>query len=427
MLNYRRPWNHPETRRRLTQLWYAPILTFAIFVMMSRLLVFARLLSIEEFGRFNVGMLSSSTFCMLACVGLQMILQREWPVYIVRGFERRGLVRAAQCNLVAMACAGVGVVTTAVFSFVWPQAGLISLGVAHGLSQQLFVIASFESRSRADPVRNSNQNLMRAMMLLLGGLTAAVATKSAVVVIIVEASISMIISAVIFHGASIRGGMTQGLAYILALRQLPRAAWHSAIVLMVVSIVFFLVANLDRWIAADWLGAAGFAHYAFAWIVLSAAQAAQAVINASVYPMLARRMARGGRTAARRFCAILSISMFLAGAAAVVPVWIVVEYLVMRWFPRYSDTGVLVLIFLCVAVFRVSDFWSSYLVITGRERALLIQNVTISVLVILLWAGQLLARGLPQLQSLDVAILAAALALCCYAGNTVLVWRARLA
>jgi O-antigen/teichoic acid export membrane protein len=403
------------------------MLSAAILIMMARVLVFARVLSVEEFGRFNIGMLTSSTFCMLACIGLQMILQREWPVYIVRGFERHGLVRAAQCNVVAIGSAALGVATAAALGSVWPQALLIALGIAHGLSQQMFVIANFERRSRGDPMGSANQNLVRAAALLLGGVGVAMATKSAVMVIIFEASISTIIAAGIFRGASIRSGMSLSLAYKLALRGLPNVQWRSAIVLMVVSIVFFLVFNLDRWIAADRLGAAGFARYAFAWIILSAAQSAQGVINAAVYPMLARRMAAMGQASARRFCVTLSASVFLAGAVAVVPAWVIADKVVSRWFPRYGDTGWLMLIFLGVAVFRVSDFWSSYLLITGRERAVLIWNVLLSTLVLSLWIGLQFARGLPDLQSLDIAFLAAALAFFCYVGNVILVWRTKVA
>jgi O-antigen/teichoic acid export membrane protein len=427
MLNIRLNWSRADSRRRLAQLWYAPILTVAIVVMMARVLVFARLLSIDEFGKFNIGMLSSSTFCMLACVGLQMILQREWPVHLVRGLERHGLVRAVQCNIVAIGCAVVGVIAVGASSSIWPEGRLIALGLGHGLSQQMFVIANFEGRSRGDPVRSANQNLARAMALLLGGVSAAVLTRSAVAIIVTEACISIVISAIIFRGALSRGGMKLILAYKLALRQLPRAPWRSAGILMVVSIVFFLVFNLDRWVAADRLGQAGFAHYAFAWIVLSAAQSAQGVINAAVYPMLARRMGRSGQAAARRFCATLSIGVFIAGAAATFPAWIISERLIVRWFPQYSDTAVLVLIFLGIAVLRVSDFWSSYLIIVGRERAVLLWNVALTTAAASLWAVWLWGRGSPAIQSLDIAILAAALALCCYVGNVILVWRARVA
>jgi O-antigen/teichoic acid export membrane protein len=412
-----------NSRRRAMQLMYAPVLSVAIVLMMGRVLVFARLLSVEEFGRFNIGMLSSSTFCMLACIGLQMVLQREWPVYLVRGLERQGLVRAAQCNVIAVACAVLGACGAAVLTLRWSEARLISLGMIHGLSQQVFVIANFEGRSRGEPLRSANQNLLRASILLVGGVGAALASGSAVMVILVEAAISLTISAAIFRGALVRGRMATSLAFRLAVRQLPRAPWRSAIVLMVVSIVFFFVFNLDRWIAADRLGAAGFAHYSFAWIVLTAAQSAQAVINAAVYPMLARRMGRLGQAAARRFSALLSAAVFVAGALAIVPTWIIVGLLIDRWFPQYANTKTLILIFLGVAIFRVSDFWSSYLLIIGRERAVLVWNSTLTVLVTLLWAAGLWTRGSAGIAPTDIAVLAAALALCCYVGNVILVFR----
>jgi O-antigen/teichoic acid export membrane protein len=293
----------------------------------------------------------------------------------------------------------------------------------HGLSQQVFVIANFEGRSRGEPLRSANQNLLRASILLVGGVGAALASGSAVMVILVEAAISLTISAAIFRGALVRGRMATSLAFRLAVRQLPRAPWRSAIVLMVVSIVFFFVFNLDRWIAADRLGAAGFAHYSFAWIVLTAAQSAQAVINAAVYPMLARRMGRLGQAAARRFSALLSAAVFVAGALAIVPTWIIVGLLIDRWFPQYANTKTLILIFLGVAIFRVSDFWSSYLLIIGRERAVLVWNSTLTVLVTLLWAAGLWTRGSAGIAPTDIAVLAAALALCCYVGNVILVFR----
>jgi len=49
----------PDRRRKL---WYIPILVVAMALMMLRLLVAARLLSIEEFGYFSIGILVSSTF-----------------------------------------------------------------------------------------------------------------------------------------------------------------------------------------------------------------------------------------------------------------------------------------------------------------------------------------------------------------------------
>ena len=426
MLSYWRALSLTDTRSGLGQLWYAPILTLAIFVMMARLLVLARVLTLEQFGIFNFCMLSSGTFCMFACAGLQMVLQREWPKLIILGFERRGLLRAAQCNIVSIGCGATGAVAAMACSGFWPPAAFVALGLLHGVSQQLFVIASFESRSRGMQVRSSNQNLARAVALFLVGVVAAILTRSAVAVIVVEASVSTFAAVMVFHGASMRAGMREKLAYRLAFLRLPRAPWQPAFVLMIVSVVMFLVFNLDRWIAADWLGAVGFARYSFAWIVLSAAQSAQAVINAAAYPMLARRVARGGHDSTRRFCALMSVGMLVAGALAVVPAWVFLRYLVSRWYPQYSDTSMLILIFLGVAVFRVSDFWSSYLLVVGRERVLLACNAALSTIIVGLWAIYFMYFGAAQVRALDVATLAAALALSNYVADVALVLRTRI-
>ena len=54
--------------RRLRQLWYAPVLTLAMGLLLMRNLVMARLLDVPGFAEFSAGLLVSSTFCMLARV-----------------------------------------------------------------------------------------------------------------------------------------------------------------------------------------------------------------------------------------------------------------------------------------------------------------------------------------------------------------------
>src|SRR5690349_14433188 len=98
----------------LREFWYAPLLAAAMALMMGRLLILARLLRVEEFGALSGALLVSGTFCMLGCLGLQSMLQRDWPVFIVHKRERRGLVLAAQCNLTAMAAAAIAVLIASV-------------------------------------------------------------------------------------------------------------------------------------------------------------------------------------------------------------------------------------------------------------------------------------------------------------------------
>src|SRR5450759_2430383 len=128
------------TRHRLRQLWYVPLLSFAMGLMMVRILVMAKILDVPSFAQYSAGLLASSTFCMLGCFGLYPLLQRELPMQIVRHREQMGAVLLVQCLLVATACAVVGILLAAVgVSVMGLSPFLLAIGVLHGLSQQVFL------------------------------------------------------------------------------------------------------------------------------------------------------------------------------------------------------------------------------------------------------------------------------------------------
>ena len=141
--------NRALTPQRLRQIWYIPSLAIAMVLMMVRLMIVARLLPVEEFATLSSGILVSGAFGMLGCLGLQSVLQRDWPMLLIRGQEYRGLVLAAQSNLVAVGCALVGLcVAASGVSIAGVKPIVFCIGVLHGLSQQFFSIATIESRSR---------------------------------------------------------------------------------------------------------------------------------------------------------------------------------------------------------------------------------------------------------------------------------------
>jgi len=411
---------------RLRQLWYAPLLAAAMGLMMARMLILARLLPLQQFAQFSAGMLISSTFCMLGCFGLQSLLQREWPVNLIRRQEGRGLVLAAQCNLVAVGCAVaalLGAASGVMIAGIPPP--LLALGVVHGLSQQMFLIATVESRSRGNAVRYSWQNLARSVLTLGLGTAVAVATDSAQWVLAVESGICFAISIKLFSGSATRGALSVYEIYALAVRRLPKVKWSAALTLMAVATVSFMTMNADRWVASAALDVEGFGTYSFAWIVLMIAQAAQALINASAYPMLARRYASHGRQGAFRLCVQSSGAILVLGLLLVVPLWFGLEWAIRLWFPAYSRALALVPLFLVIGLLRVSDFWSSYLLITGRERRLLALNMGAALIGVAAWAT--IARPWSQpLQLMGVAYLAATLAFVSYVTAVGFAWQARV-
>lgn len=368
------------------QLWYVPLLAFAMGLMFVRLLVMARLLGLTSFGHFNAGLLVSSTFCILGSLGLQSMLQRDLPILIVHRRERPGLVLLGQCLIVAAICAVLGIVAAAFgLSVSGLSPAIIAVGVLHGFSQQVFLIATVESRSRGEPLRFALQNLVRAVAALVVGAVLAGITGSAIWCLLAEALVSLLLTYNILLAVFRRTGMHIHLLWCIAVQRLKHLEWRSAVTLFSVSLVTFVLMNADRWLAASLMDAQQFAQYAFAWLVLMIAQSLQAIINAAAYTTVARRFAMGGRMLAFRLSAKASLVMLLGGGLLAIPVWLLLRAIIDYWYPDYGAAQVLLPLFLGIAVLRSSDFWTSYLLIIGRETRLLWLNLAASLVGAIFW------------------------------------------
>src|SRR3569832_814609 len=190
----------PVTPRRARQLWYAPVLGLATALMMVRLFALARLLDIPNFAQVSAAFLVSSTFTMLGCLGLQSLLQRDMPMMFVRGREAAARVLLAQSVVAAYGSAAVAMLASFIVPFDFGSpAMLVALGIVHGLSQQLFVLASVESRSRGEPLRFAAQSLVRAVIVVVAGLAAARVTGGAPWVVVAELAVSLALSHVMLQ------------------------------------------------------------------------------------------------------------------------------------------------------------------------------------------------------------------------------------
>jgi O-antigen/teichoic acid export membrane protein len=415
------------TPSRRRQLWYFPLLAAAMALMMARSLVMARLLGIGAFAQFSGGVLVSSSFGMLGCLGLQTILQREWPVDILRGQELRGLVRAAQCNLVAVFCSALLVIAV-VFGIsvgtLSPQ--LFVIGLVHGCAQQIFVIATVESRSRGDALRFSWQNLARALGIITVGCLVAVWTGSAIAILAAEAVLTLALSAVLLRRSAHNGRLSMPQVYALALRRMPLAPWRASAILMAITGIAFLLVSLDRWTAAAALTARDFAAYSFAWTVPSLAQGVQQILNTTIYPTMVRRFAASGPASAFRVCVAGSVLVLAGGAVGALPLFYVLKYCVVTWYPKYEAALSLVPVFMAVAVLRVADYWSSFLLAIGREGILLGANLLALVAGVLVWTLWVYLPLPGPLQPMQAALLALCLSGVSYAVAMGCAWTVRL-
>lgn len=414
-----------ESGWKRSQLWYLPLLATATALMMVRIAVMARLLDVRGFGLYSAGLLVSTTFCTLACLGLQALLQRDMPIMAARGRMRRPLVLVAQAVLVACACAGV-VLLVAVARV--PLAGLsgemLAIAVIHGLSQQVFLVATIESRSLSQPVRYAAQNLVRAVLITVASAVLALFTRSAGLVLAVEATISLALAGAIFQRIAETHSVRIESITALAWRTLPRANWGTAMVFLGITIVASALAYADRWFSASLLPAPVFAQYSFAAITVLIAQSAQAMINASVYPALSRRFALEGEAVTFVLSARVSLGLLAAAVLLGLPAYWFAVFAVERFYPAYGSALAILPMLLAVAATRVSDFWSSFLMICGQERQLLATQIVAGAGVCAIWFGWIVARGTP-VTSTDCAWLALWLAVASYAGAAGASWFAR--
>ena len=414
------------TPQRLRQLWYVPLLGLAMGLILVRTLVMAKLLDIPGFAQFSGGLLVSSTFSMLGGLGLYFLLQREMPVQIIRGRERAAALLVMQSLSAATACALAGLVLVAAGIEVGGLGPIIlAIGIIHGLSQQVFLIATVESRSRGLPLTFALQTLMRAVIVLAVSIGIGALFKNAVVVLIAEAIVSLLLTYKVLEGVWQRARIGAALVLRLAARRIGRVRWSSAMVLLAVGSISFFLMNIDRWAAVRLLQPTDFAYYAFAWMVLMVAQSMQAVINAAVYPMLARQFASTGRAASFRIAAGASSSLLLACAITFWPAYWLMNAVVMRWFPSYAESRSIFGLFMVVAALRLSDFWSSHLIIVGQERRLLVVNFTTGTIVFASWFHLFVSEVNVTVEIRVLAWLAVGLTLSGYLVTAAVAWVAR--
>ncbi|KGD63455.1 hypothetical protein Y5S_03264 [Alcanivorax nanhaiticus] len=391
----------------MKKLWYVPILAIAMLVMMLRPLLYARLLSHEEFAIYSAALLVSSTFSILGCLGLQTMLQRQMPMDLLAGRFRSSLVLLLQSLMVSIVCFLVGSLLPVLGG---EAAGLASAGLLagllHGLSQQTFLLATIESRSRGESIRFSNQNLYRACIVLGAGYIASTYRYSSTDVILAEALVSIGLSVLHLSATFRRGKYSFSILLAVALARFSKIDWASAISLAAVIVIGFIFANGDRWVAAEVLSPEYFAGYAFVWIVIAASQSMQVIVNASFFPSLARAYAEFGIE--KVFMRVVKASCFIlaAGLLFSIPATMLLAWLINEFYPGYVFAASILPLFIVIAVFRFSDFWSSMLIVVGKESPLLAITVASGLVGLSLWWGGLQLMGHEPLSFESMAFMA---------------------
>jgi O-antigen/teichoic acid export membrane protein len=228
------------------------------------------------------------------------------------------------------------------------------------------------------------------------------------------------VSILLINRAFVRFGMPFFESLRLALRKMRTLNWSSMVFLMLISATAVAAANADRWIAVSNLENMAFAQYSFASIILTAGASAQALINASIFPAIAKRLARYGYKVAFRLVLITSGLCLFICSIMIIPCVMISHALVLRFYPDYLDSTPLIPILAIVAMLRLSDFWASLLIISGSERAGVVINTLSLAGPFAIWY-LLVPNGEATLHS--VAFFALAVSVCNYLFSAIQCWR----
>lgn len=414
-----------QTLRLARHASYAPLLGTALAVMMARLLVAARLLEVGAFATYSAALLVSSSFCMLGCLGLQTMLQREMPLLFFQGRSQRAMVLLAQAVMVAAACAATG----GALALALPGSAngsvldrsTVIVGIVHGLSQQVFLLVTVESRSRGLTVLFSVQYLVRSIAVFAAGVGMVAATGSGSAAAAAEAAVTLLVSAGVLEGSFRRASTTFAASMRLGWRRFHAIRWRAASALLAVMMATCLVQNADRWMAERTLDVAGFASYAFASNAILVASAAQMVMNAALFPKLVRTYAASGAGPAFRSAAGFSAALAAAGLVVAPAMWACWDLSVSRWYPQYTVSATVAPLLIAVGVLRVSDYWSSFLLIVGAENRLLRATATAALGAVGAW--WLLGGSSAPASVASVAWLALSLAGATYLASMLTAWK----
>jgi O-antigen/teichoic acid export membrane protein len=400
---------------------YMPLLALSAVVSLAKLVIYARLVSADEYGAISQIFLVGNTFGIVGSLGFYLLGLRELPGLHVRRREFAMAVLLTQSIVVSAASAVVAALLlipsseTGLLSMKIGGAG-VAVGLFYGWTQLCFQIATTDARSRLEMTRYSADVALRSIVTTAAGVIVILFGRHANIVALAESVVTLAMFLWVGAGIIAQGKIAAVALVRKAVRRLKLAAWRSAIVLMLGSLLSFLTSAADRWLAAATLDLQQFGFYAFAWTSIAAAQTFQFLINASLFPLIGRRYWEKSAKDAFRLTAALSLGLVALGALAAATLAPFVGLIVARLFPHQAGAVPLIEPLLIAAVLRVADFWSSFLLVVRRETLLLnLQIVALAAAGLAFWVATS-ASGRPATAEsfawLAVGLAAANFALC---------------
>lgn len=379
---------------------YTPLLGVSAAIMLVKLLVYARLLGVAEFGLFSKALVISTVLSTIGSVGFAVKAQREVPPALMDGSETRAALIILRTIVVTL--------LIALFVFFFGASAVIAgggevslslwgLAVAHGSINHVFTILTVESKSRLEMFRYTADVLARTLLCFGFGALAAFLVGNSSAVLVSEILVTLVlfphlIGKLSWHETS--RDADDSMKPLMASLLPGWAEWRTAFLLFLTTVITLVGLNIDRWIGASALESASFGIYSFALITITAAQVVQQIIGAALFPLLARTSALSGGAAAFRQARAAVLGIGLLGLIAVASLLALAPFLVATWFVEYGPAVEILPFLLFAGLLRASDFWTTYLVVREREVWILRGQVIATVVALLIWLFAVAGEGI---------------------------------
>jgi O-antigen/teichoic acid export membrane protein len=406
-------------------LLYAPVLCGASALLFAKSFIYARLFSVENFGRLSQALLVASTFGNFAGAGLQLLGHKLLPQFYARGEQHliEELLGGATRVFGAAALLVAGVFCTALLAGILHGVGLWAATLAYALAQSVFMLRLIDIKSNLQFLDHARLSTARAATVLLLGIAVAWFTGSIPATLAVEALVTLVLAAPLYRGS--RGREIRRKAFGGNVdRTWLKANLPAALVLLWLSGTNTLLYSIDRWTGIALLDQREYGILSLGLLILVVFETLQVVVNVAAYPLMGRMIAEGQPQRAYRLATYATLVVCCITAVLYLPFTLALDPLLREFLPAYVASSTVIRLAVLAGALRLADFYSSFAVLCNEERPLAwLSGSLAAITVAAILALHYLARV--QFDPDRIAVVTLAVAVCAFLLNFAVATRTR--
>lgn len=350
------------------QLVYFPCLALSGVFLFLKGGVYAKLLSVPDFGELSKLFLIISVLTTFGAVGMQLLGHKMLPMYHARREKSQvaSLLAAALALYLAVTVV-LGVIATIAALF-WRYSSELELWLvlAEGVSQFSVSLVLIDLKSRLNFIGNAVGTLFRSGGLLVIGALAAWWFRNILWVLAAETIVNLMVVVALFAGSRALRSLW-GVLEFRGLANWMRTHIWGALRLVILDVSTLFLFSVDKWSGFFVLDNRQYGIYALGLIVLTTFEMLQRMVNVAAYPTMSYMIGRGDCRSAYRI-AVGALVLTIGGSVLLyVPGVVAVNYLIDHFLTKYVEAKLVIDILIIAGILRFADFFTTYCILCDRE------------------------------------------------------------